>query len=163
LKIDPKILCQGIDAMQFSLCKGLCAPVGCLLLGTKEFIQRSRRIRQRIGGGMAQAGHMAAAGIVALETMIGRLQDDHVNANRLARGLANCNEHIVDVEKTVTNIVNVDLTRVGKSAFYLASALQEQSIKIKVIDSTTCRLVTHHDITASDIDETIKAIKTILG
>jgi threonine aldolase len=111
---------------------------------------------------MAQAGHMAAAGIVALETMIGRLQDDHLNAKRLVIGLANCNEHIVSVENTVTNIVQVDLTRVGKSAFYLASALQQYGIKIKVIDSTTCRLVTHHDINVSDIDETIDAIKTIL-
>ena len=89
--------------MQFSLCKGLSAPVGCVLLGTKDSIQRARRMRQRIGGGMAQAGHMAAPGIVALQTMTRRIHEDNLNAKRLASGLANFNDSLVNVEKTLTN------------------------------------------------------------
>lgn len=162
LKVEPKILCKGIDIMQFSLCKGLSAPVGAILLGTKDFIEQARRVRQRIGGGMAQPGHMAAAGIVALQTMIDRIQDDHLNAKRLAIGLAKFNDSLTDVEKTLTNIVQINLKRVGKDALYLANALEEYGVKIKVVDQTTCRLVTHRGITVSDIDETIDAIKKIL-
>lgn len=162
LKVEPKTLCKGIDMMQFSLCKGLSAPVGCILLGTKDFIEQARRIRQRIGGGMAQAGHMAAAGVVALQTMISRIQDDHINAKRLAIGIANINENIVNIEKTLTNIVQMDLKSVGKDAYYMNHELQGYGIKVKVIDSTTCRLVTHRCITAGDIDETIDVIKNIL-
>ncbi len=162
LNIEPKQLCQDVDVMQFSLCKGLCAPVGCILLGKKDFISQARRIRQRIGGGMAQAGHMAAAGIVALQTMISRIKDDHNNAKRLAIGLANFNENIVNVEKTLTNIVRLDLKNTKMDAYSLADALQKQGIKIKVIDSATCRLVTHHNITVHDIDETIDIIKRML-
>ena len=118
--------------------------------------------RQRIGGGMAQAGHMDAAGIVALQTMIDRIEDDHINAKRLAIELAKFNESLVNVEKTLTNIVLIDLKSVGKDALYLTNALEEYGIKVKVVDPTTCRLVTHWGITVSDIDETIDAIKKIL-
>lgn len=162
LKIEPKLLCQNIDAMQFSLCKGLGAPVGAVLLGTKSFIEQARRARQRIGGGMAQAGHMAAAGIVALQTMIDRIQDDHFNAKRLAVELAEFNESLVQVEKTLTNIVQINLKSIKKDSFYLANALLGYGIKVKVVDPTTCRLVTHWGITASDIDETIDALINIL-
>lgn len=162
LKIEAKLLCQGIDVMQFSLCKGLSAPVGAILLGTKDFIEQARRVRQRIGGGMAQAGHMAAAGIVALQTMIDRIEDDHVNAKRLAVKLAKFNESLVNVEKTLTNIIQINLKSVGKDALFLATELEKYSIKIKVVDATTCRLVTHWGITVSDIDKTIDAIKKIL-
>jgi threonine aldolase len=162
LKVEPRILCQGIDMMQFSLCKGLSAPVGCVLLGTKEFIEKAKRMRQRIGGGMAQAGHMAAAGVVALQTMTQRIQEDHINAKRLSVGLASVNENLVKVEDTLTNIVQIDLSSLEKDAYYTASALLNEGIKIKIIDSKTCRLVTHRGITMEDIDETIDAIKRIL-
>lgn len=163
LKVEPKILCHGVDAMQFSLCKGLSAPVGCMLLGSKDFIERARRMRQRIGGGMAQAGHMAATGIVALETMTDRIQDDHLNAKRLAIGLAKLDVSLVNVEKTLTNIVQMDLKNTGKDAYYMHNALQAYDIKVKIINSTTCRLVTHRGILEKDIDETISAIKSILA
>ncbi|WP_238900522.1 GntG family PLP-dependent aldolase [Clostridium sp. YIM B02500] len=163
LNEKPSVLCKGVDVMQFSLCKGLSAPVGCMLLGSKKFIERARVIRHRIGGAMAQAGHMAAAGIVALETMVDRIQDDHLNAKRLAVELTKFNESLVDVEKTLTNIVQINLNCVGKDAFYLDNALQEYGVKVKVVDSTTCRLVTHYGINVNDIDHTIYAIKSILS
>lgn len=161
LKVDPEILCQGIDTMQFSLCKGLSAPVGCVLLGTKDFIRQARRMRQRIGGGMAQAGHIAAAGIVALKTMIPQIKIDHLNAKRLAVGLANLNNNLVDVENTLTNIVQLNLKNIKKDAYYISSDLEKHGIKIKVIDSTTCRFVTHRCITTEDIDETIDVLKRV--
>lgn len=162
LKVEPKILCEDIDMMQFSLCKGLSAPVGAVLLGTKEFIERARRMRQRMGGGLAQAGHMAAAGVVALETMIDRIENDNINAKKLAMGLASVNDKMVDVEKTLTNIVKMDLKTTGKDSYYISSVLEEHGIKIKIIDSTTCRFVTHRGITAEDIEETIEIIKSTL-
>lgn len=162
LKVEPKILCKDIDIMQFSLCKGLSAPVGAILLGSRDFVEQARRVRQRIGGGMAQAGHMAAAGIVALQTMIDRIKEDHLNAKRLAIGLAEFNESLVDVENTLTNIIQISLKSVGIDAFYLDKALQANGIKVKIIDSTACRLVTHRGITSSDIDETIDVLKSIL-
>lgn len=162
LKVEPRILCQGIDMMQFSLCKGLSAPVGCVLLGTKEFIEKAKRMRQRIGGGMAQAGHMAAAGVVALQTMTQRIQEDHINAKRLSVGLASFNENLVKVEDTLTNIVQIDLSSFEKDSYYVANGLMNEGIKIKIIDSKACRLVTHRGITMEDIDETIDAIKRIL-
>lgn len=162
LKVEPSILCQGIDVMQFSLCKGLSAPVGCVLLGTKEFILKARRMRQRIGGGMAQAGHMAAAGVVALQTMVERIQEDHNNARRLAIGIADINKNLTDVGKTLTNIVQIKIENLTKDAYQTASELKEYGIRVKVIDSKTCRLVTHRCITSEDIDETIKIMKKIL-
>lgn len=162
LNEKPSVLCKGVDVMQFSLCKGLSAPVGCMLLGSKKFIERAKVIRHRIGGAMAQAGHMAAAGIVALETMIDRIQDDHLNAKRLAIGLAKFNDNLVDVQEVLTNIVQVNLNCAKKDAFYLENALQRYGIKVKIISSTNCRLVTHYGINANEIDYTIDAIKSIL-
>lgn len=162
LKVEPKMLCKDIDVMQFSLCKCLSAPVGCVLLGTKDFIEQARRIRQRIGGGMSQAGYMAAAGIIALQTMIDRIEEDHINAKQLSIGLANLNTNMVDVEKTLTNIVQVNFKTVGKDAYYMYHTLQNYGIKVKVIDSSTCRFVTHRCITSKDIDYTINVIKNIL-
>ncbi len=162
LKVEPKILCEDIDMMQFSLCKGLSAPVGAVLLGTKEFIERARRMRQRMGGGLAQAGHMAAAGLVGLETMIDAIENDNINAKKLAMGIASINDKMVDAEKTLTNIVKMDLKTTKKDAHYISGVLEEHGIKIKIIDSATCRFVTHRGITAKDIEETIEIIKSAL-
>jgi threonine aldolase len=162
LDIDPAVLCRGVDAMQFSLCKALAAPVGCILLGSSEFIERARFMRHRIGGAMAQAGHMAAAGIVALETMIDSIKEDHLNAKRLARGLVAIDGRLTKIENTFTNIVQVDFGNSNKDATYIAAALNQYGIKIKVIDSRICRFVTHVDITSEDIDKTIEAIRNIL-
>lgn len=163
LNIDPEVLCQGVDAMQFSLCKALAAPVGCMLLGSKEFIERARFMRHRIGGAMAQAGHMAAAGIVSLETMINRIKEDHLNAKKLAMGLAAIDERLTKVENTLTNIVRVDFGSISKDAAYIASTLDTYGIKVKVVDSRTCRFVTHVDITSEGVDKTIEVVKNILS
>jgi len=162
LDVETEVLCQSVDAMQFSLCKALSSPVGCMLLGSREFIERARVIRHRIGGAMAQAGHMAAAGIVALETMIDRIKDDHLNARRLAIGLAGIDERLTNVEGTLTNIVQVDFESTSKDAKYIATALNDCGIKVKIIDRAVCRFVTHWGITSEDIDKTIEAVRNIL-
>jgi Threonine aldolase len=163
LDVEPEVLCRGVDAMQFSLCKALAAPVGCILLGSSEFIERARLMRHRIGGAMAQAGHMAAAGIVALETMIDSIKEDHLNARRLARGLASIDGGLTKIENAFTNILQVDFGNSNKDATYIAAALNQYGIKVKVIDSRTCRFVTHVDITSEDIDKTIEAVRNILS
>lgn len=163
LKIKPEFLCRGIDVLQFSLCKGLSAPVGAILLGTKDFIAQARRARQRIGGGVTKAGYMAAAGVVALQTMIDRIEEDHIHAKCLAFKLAELDESLVNVEKTLTNIVQINLENAGKDAVFLTAELEKLGIKIKTVDQTTCRLVTHWGITVSDVDKTSEAIKRILG
>jgi threonine aldolase len=162
LDIDTEVLCQSVDAMQFSLCKALSAPVGCMLLGSIKFIERARVIRHRMGGAMAQAGHMAAAGIVALETMIDRIKDDHSNARRLAIGLASIDERLVNVEGTLTNIIQADFSSANKDAAYIAADLNHCGIKVKVIDRAGCRFVTHSGITSEDIDKTIEAVRIII-
>jgi threonine aldolase len=156
-------LCASADAMQVCLSKGLAAPVGSLLLGTAAFIDRARWVRQRLGGGMRQAGHMAAAGVVALETMMDRLSEDHANAKRLAEGLAAINPGLVDVKGTETNVVLIDFAPVGKDSQYVVGELLKRGIKIKPIGKTACRMITHYGLTARDIDEAVGAIRDIVG
>jgi threonine aldolase len=120
-------------------------------------------MRHRIGGAMAQAGHMAAAGIVALETMINRIKEDHLNAKKLAMGLAAIDERLTKSENALTNIVRVDFGNINRDATYIAAALDQYGIKVKVIDSRTCRFVTHVDITSEGIDKTIEIVRNILS
>jgi threonine aldolase len=162
LNVHVSQLAKGIDALQFCLTKGLAAPFGSLLLGSNEFIAKARWIRQRIGGGMRQAGHMAAAGIVALETMTARLKEDHDNARRLAEGLCAIDERLVELDKVLTNIVQIDFGHVGKDAFYVTEALMKRGIKIKVIGDTTCRMIAHAGVNARDVDEAIEEIRDII-
>ena len=155
-------LCRPVDCLQFCLSKGLAAPVGSLLLGDKEFIDRARWVRQRIGGGMRQAGHMAAAGIVALEEMLPRLRQDHDNASRLVSGLAAIDQRLVDCRAERTNIVHVNFGAAGRPAAPVVQSLLEQGIKIKLIDETTCRMITHWGIDGDDIDTVLEAFRRIL-
>jgi threonine aldolase len=160
--LSVKALCAPIDALQFCLSKGLAAPVGALLLGSKSFIERARRIRQRMGGGMRQAGHMAAAGIVALEQMTERLAEDHQNATRLALGLAAIDERLVDLAQPRTNIVRIDFGAAGFSAESIVKALLEQQIKIRQLDANSCRMITHWGIDADDIASVLAVFSKLL-
>lgn len=162
LGVDPKVLCGSVDAMQVCLSKGLAAPVGSLLLGSQDFIAKARWIRQRLGGGMRQAGHMAAAGLVAMETMTGRLVEDHENARLLAGGLAAIDERLVDLSIPMTNVVQVEFGPLGRSSQDIVQLLQEQGIKLKPISPTACRMITHWGITQEDIERTLSVIRSIL-
>lgn len=162
LNVELSALARDVDALQFCLSKGLAAPFGSMLLGTREFIEKARWIKQRIGGGMRQAGHMAAAGIVALTTMQERLAEDHSNAQRLATGLAAIDERLVDVNTVKTNVVQIDFAPIGKTAAAVTEALLQQQIKIKPISESACRMITHWGITEADVDYALAAIKKIV-
>jgi threonine aldolase len=156
-------LCQPVDCLQFCLSKGLAAPVGSVIVGGKAFIDRARWIKQRIGGGMRQAGHMAAAGIVALEKMLPRLKEDHENACYLASGLAAINEQLVDRGSLLTNIVHINFGAAGRQAAPIVKALFDRGVKIKQIDEGTCRMITHWGIDKTDIDIVLAHYKVILS
>jgi threonine aldolase len=156
-------LCRPVDCLQFCLSKGLAAPVGSILVGTKTFIDRARWIKQRIGGGMRQAGHMAAAGIVALEKMQDRLKEDHENATYLARGLAAIDKRLVDLGAPRTNILYIDFGAAGRKATPIVGELLKNNVKIKQIDEGACRMITHWGIDKGDIDIVLALYKKILN
>lgn len=162
LDVSPQALCAPVDALQLCLSKGLAAPVGSLLLGTREFITKARWIRQRIGGGMRQAGHMAAAGLVALETMTGRLVEDHEHARLLADGLAAIDERLVDLTIPMTNVVQVEFGPFGICSEEAVSRLFERGIKVKPIGPTACRMITHWGISREDIARTLVIMREVL-
>lgn len=156
-------LCRPVDCLQFCLSKGLAAPVGSLIVGGKAFIERARAIRQRLGGGMRQAGHLAAAGIVALEKMLPRLEDDHDNARHLVNGLASIDDRLVDRETLLTNIVYIDFGAIGRQAAPIVEALSDRGIKIKQIGDDSCRMVTHWGLGRADVDMAVAAFKEVLS
>lgn len=161
LNEDVNTIVSSIDALQVCLTKGLAAPMGSLLVGDDAFINKARWIRQRLGGGMRQAGHMAAAGLVALREMIGRLQEDHAHAQLLTNALLEINEALVDCHSHSTNIVLVDFSAVNRTAHQMVEALASYGIRIKPISKFKCRMVTHWGISEQDIKDTIKSIAKV--
>ena len=154
-------LCEDFDVVAACLSKGLACPVGSVLGGTSEFIAAARRMRQRLGGGWRQAGILAAAGIVALEEMIDRLEDDHANAHCLAEGLLSMGFGI-DLEQVKTNIVHVGLEHVAFGELEFERRLAEMGIRVKVIGKEQIRMVTHKDILEADIENTLDSIRQVL-
>ncbi|MFC2039025.1 low-specificity L-threonine aldolase [Chloroflexota bacterium] len=155
-------LAQPVDSISFCLSKGLSAPVGSLLCGSQDFIDRARKWRKMLGGGMRQAGIIAAAGIVALQTMVSRLAEDHANAKRLADGLADIQGITVNPERVSSNIVNFD-TPEKLSAADFVRRIGEQGIKLGVREARTVRAVTHRMINETDIDEALKQIRLLVN
>ncbi len=147
---------RGCDSVSFCLSKGLGAPVGSLLLGSSEFIQRARRVRKMLGGGMRQVGVLAAAGLVALEESPGRLHIDHENARLLAEGIASVRGLQIDAAKVVTNILIFNT--VSTDAYTFFGRLLEQGVMALPLDATTVRMVTHCDVARKDIEVAIEAI-----
>jgi threonine aldolase len=148
---------QFTDTISFCLSKGLSAPVGSLLCGPRDFIAEARRQRKMVGGGMRQAGILAAAGIVALETMIDRLADDHANARRLAEGLASIPGIALDPARIKTNIVFFDVTS-GMTARQLAERAARDGALIGVNGERRIRAVTHYGIERADIETALSVI-----
>lgn len=147
---------QYVDTVSFCLSKGLGAPFGGLLCGSKEMVEKAIKFRQLLGGGMRQAGVMAAAGIVALETGIERLAEDHANAKKLACGLAERFPDCCDPQRVETNLFHIRVASFGMSGDALADYLANQGILVFAGDPTM-RLATHCMITAKDIDIVLEA------
>ncbi len=145
LGVDVKTLTRGFDTVMFSLSKGLCAPVGSMLVGSAELMERARLYRKALGGGMRQAGVLAAAGLIALEQMPARLHEDHANARLLAEALAHMEGVTIDPKTVETNIVIFRLT--GKlTAAALVARLKARGILASAVGPDAIRLVTHNDV-----------------
>lgn len=159
LGVPPLALAAGADSLMVTLSKGLCAPAGSLLLASRERIERARRVRKQLGGGMRQIGILAAAGIVALETMIPRLAEDHENARLLSDALRRCGG--VEVAPGRTNIVVATLERV--SAPDVVENLKARGVLASAMDARTLRLVTHNDVSRVDCERAAAALSGALA
>ena len=160
LGVDVKELVAPVDSVTFCLSKGLSAPVGSVVCGSQEFIEEARRARKVLGGGMRQAGVIAAAGIVALTEMVERLADDHANARRLAEGLAQIAGYDVNLERVYTNIVYFDVVN-GRTAQEIVERAREAGVLVLPVGPYRIRAVTHYGIEATDIDEALNVFERI--
>lgn len=157
-----KEIAEPVDTVMFCLSKGLGAPVGSMLVGTKADMDRGRLYRKRLGGGMRQAGTLAAAGLIALEQMPARLKDDHANARWLASRLAEVPGIRVDPERVMTNIVIFDIAGTGLTPAAFTAKLQERGVRMNGISATQMRAVTHCDVSRAQCEEAIAAIEEIV-
>lgn len=160
LKTDVKELVKEVDSVMFCLSKGLCAPVGLLLCGNTDFIKQARRTRKIVGGGMRQAGVIAAAGIVALEQMTERLEHDHIHAKMLAAGLSQIAG--LEVFPVKTNIVYFNTTTdLQKTQEQIVKELAEQGVLLLGRINGRFRAVTHYWISKDDIEKTIQVMREV--
>ncbi|WP_321476029.1 low specificity L-threonine aldolase [uncultured Paludibaculum sp.] len=153
-----KEICAKVDTVQFCLSKGLGAPAGSMIVGTRTAMDRARLYRKRLGGGMRQSGILAAAGLIALETMPSRLGEDHANARTLAGKLAEIPGIQVNSAGPVTNIVIFDVSGTGKESSTISAALKQRGVLINGISPTTMRAVTHYDV---GTEQCLKAVSTL--
>src|SRR5579863_4586594 len=157
LETAPKAIAIHADTVSFCLSKGLGCPVGSLLCGSREFIVRAHRTRKLLGGGMRQAGIIAAAGIVALTTMVDRLAEDHENARILAEGLANVTDLRVHPARRRTNMVFFEVAGGAERAARFAAALKERGVLVGPRSPVEFRAVTHYGVTGADIRRALAA------
>jgi threonine aldolase len=149
------------DSVMFCLSKGLCAPVGSMLVGSKAFIDKARVYRKALGGGMRQSGVLAAAGLIALEKMPARLKEDHENARVLAEALAQISGIKIDPKKSPTNILVFDITGTGMNTTDFSRKLAEKNVLAAGIDQEQMRFVTHNDVSREDCVRTLEAVRAI--
>jgi threonine aldolase len=159
---DVAEMTKKFDSIQFCLSKGLGAPVGSMIVGSREFVERCRSIRKMLGGGMRQAGVLAAAGLVALEKGPKRLQEDHDNAQLLAGRLAKVPGIGLDPAKVQTNIVIFDLKKSGWSSADFLDALSKHGVLAVPVDAQRVRMVTHLDVSESDVKKAADVIEEVL-
>jgi len=163
LSVEPRELAENADSIMFCLSKGLCAPVGSMLVGNKEFIEIARKNRKLMGGGLRQSGIIAAAGIVALEKMIDRLDEDHKNAKYLAQRLSEVDGIDVLFERNDINMVFFTIKNPNITDEALVSSLLDKGIKVNGIDSGEYRFVTNNDVSSEEVDYVVSTLKEILS
>ena len=159
LGVSPAELAKPADTVSFCLSKGLSCPVGSLVVGSREVIERARKNRKILGGGMRQAGIIAAAGVVALESMVDRLSEDHDNARHLAKGLASMPGLSLEPESIQSNIVIFEVT--GRPAPEFINALKEGGVLTSYTGGRRVRMVTHYGIAREDIDEALTLVEAV--
>ncbi|WP_144463708.1 low-specificity L-threonine aldolase [Siminovitchia fortis] len=161
LGVDPKEITKFVDTVQFCLSKGLSAPMGSILAGSKNFIEKARKWRKMLGGGMRQAGIAGAAGIVALEEMVGRLEEDHVHAKKLAQRLALIEGIDIDAEGVETNMIMFSIEGLGMDSREFIEKLNEHQILANSAGPYRIRFVTHRGITKEDIGTAVEVVNRI--
>jgi len=159
LGVDVKTLTRGFDTIMFCLSKGLCAPVGSMLVGSAEMMEQARIFRKALGGGMRQVGVLAAAGLIALETMPARLHEDHANARLLAEALSQMECVDIDLDAVETNIVIFKL-KGDLSAAELVARMKARGVLISTVGPSAIRAVTHHDVSRQDCLQAIEVLST---
>ncbi len=159
--VDAREFTRYADTLMFCLSKGLSAPIGSLAVGDRKFIESARRYRKMLGGGMRQAGVIAAAGIIAIEKMVDRLKDDHANAKMLAKELAKIEGISLDPPQVQTNIVIYDVTGLGTNAADWVAKLHDSGVMAGAVESGRVRMVTHRGIEKEDIEYTVSVAEKI--
>jgi threonine aldolase len=159
LGVDVRTLAEPFDTVSFCLSKGLSAPVGSLVCGSKEFVREARRLRKVLGGAMRQAGIIAAAGIVALEQMVDRLAEDHANARRLAEGLAEIGAFDIKLERVQSNILIFSLATDRFTPAQLIARCAQEGLKFQTIEAGQFRMVTHYGIEPEDVDAALGVVR----
>jgi threonine aldolase len=160
LNVDPKEITEYADSVMFCLSKGLCAPVGSVLAGTRDFIEKARKKRKIMGGGLRQAGFLGAAGLVALEEMIEPLKNDHENAKELAIEMAKIPQIELDLEKVQINMIFFRLR--GVDTKYIKEFFYKKKIKINGPENDELRFVTNHWIKEEDISYIVKILNEFI-
>jgi len=163
LGVSPARVVCNADSISVCLSKGLAAPVGSLLVGDQAFIARARRMRKLVGGGMRQAGLLAAAGIVAITEMVERLSDDHANAKALAQGLAALDGITVNPADVETNLLFFELTREDMTPAQLVNGLAGHGIKLSASGGRRLRAVFNYHVTAEDVQRILAAFQATLA
>jgi threonine aldolase len=160
LHVPVSALARPADTVSFCLSKGLCCPVGSLVCGAKEVVAYTRKYRRMVGGGWRQAGILAAAGLVALDSMVDRLAEDHAIARRLAASLAQIPGLTLDADRVQTNIVIFEVLDLPCEEFI--ARLKERGVLVSYPGGNTVRMVTHHGLTAQDIDEAASIVEAVV-
>jgi threonine aldolase len=161
--IKPEEYARFTDSVSVCLSKGLGAPVGSLVASSRAFIDRVHRFRKMFGGGMRQAGILAAAGLHALDHHLDRVVEDHARAKRLAWGLSDHKEVSINPDLVETNIIIFDVSPSGKTPSQIAEAMKNMGVLIHALNRNQIRLVTHLDISDTDVERALKAFKKVLG
>lgn len=164
LGVSAQELVAPADSVTFCLSKGLCAPVGSVICGPRDFIARAHRVRKQLGGGMRQAGVLAAAGIVALETIANRLDEDHIRARRLAEGLSEIPGIVLDPGTPFTNMIFCSLGEdVPLDSSQVKALLAERKVRVGKVSPRRFRIVTHYWIRDQEVEQAIAAFKDVLA
>lgn len=156
-------LTRKFDSVMFCLSKGLGAPVGSMLVGSREFIEQARIYRKGLGGGMRQVGVLAAAGLIALDKHPTKLAEDHANARLLAEALSEIPKIKINAKKVQTNILVFDISATGLDTAEFSKRLKERGVLANGINRTTMRMVTHYDVDRRDIERAITVIREIVA
>ena len=161
LGVGASDIAQHTDSICFCVSKGLSAPVGSVLCGITAFIERARAFRRLVGGNMRQAGPLAAAGIIALDTMVDRLKEDHATAQYLAQGLHRVDARLVDPRDVETNLVRMDVSASGRTAAQWSDDLKQKGVRVSAASAMTLRFVTHRHIGNADVDAAVSAVASL--